>query len=147
MSDRRIRKRIVRRSPRLLHVAFACNDGDSGIFAGRVDALSIRRKGESLDMECCGSSPRLTLGDGWLRIFCRKLRVYSSADWVGNWCWNEYVLEQPAVAWLLVAASKGGRFGFDAATGDQAIKLSELIEARAPVALVEAAFERFGVEP
>jgi hypothetical protein len=145
MSRRRLRKPPARKSPRLLRVAFACNDGDNGIFAGRVDAISIRRNGDGLDMDG-GISPRLTIGDGWLRIFRLKLRVHGYKDWVGNWCWNEYVLEQPDVAWLLVTAIRTGKMGFDAADGEEAIKLSELVEAGAPIALVEAAMANFGAD-
>lgn len=71
-----------------MRVAFACNDYRNGIFQGWCDSIHI---GE-IEFE----GPRTTireLSPTELRVGRCKYRMTGCAEWVGNWCWNEYDLE------------------------------------------------------
>lgn len=71
-------------------IDMACNDPDNGIFAGRVEQISV---GSSfLELTALRDpSPRLVeLAGGRIRLAGRIFPITGSAEWVGNWCWNRY---------------------------------------------------------
>jgi hypothetical protein len=68
------------------------------------------------------------LPDGAIYVYRRRLQVYESREWFGNWCWNAYVITLPMAAWWLTHAVSKGRFGLDMAEGDHACKMSDLID-------------------
>jgi len=129
MSNLKARRR-ARGSAPTFRVALACNDGDNGLFADRCEGIIVTSKsGESVELDHCrGASPRLTILDGRLRIFRCILTFSTSKEWVGNWCWNEYVMRLDDVARLLKAAIRGGRFSSSGASGDEACRLSGLLD-------------------
>lgn len=80
-----------------LHVC--CNDWRNGIFTGKVSAIEVA----SLNLECrfLDWQPRITEGDGFIRIGGRKLRCSGSKYGIGNWCWNGYKCDAEDVLALL----------------------------------------------
>lgn len=139
------RRRAPAARPPRLRVGFACNDGDNGLFAGTAEALCVSRGDEmlSLDLTWC-RTPRLSVGTNWIRFLQLRFPIFGSKDWVGNWCWNEYVLELPDVARLLDRAVSSGKYGCDCAEGDAACDLMDLLDADAPLHMIEDALHRFG---
>lgn len=141
MSRLRERKGAPRaKFPPTLLVCFACNDGDNGLWRGTVEGLSFhgRCTDEYIQMDFSfQGAPRLTIGDGWLRIFRRKLPFSASVEWYGNWCWNGYRMFVGEAAVVLCEAVRSGKFSFDAASGF-GCDVSELLEAdaKAPVTAV-----------
>lgn len=82
-----------------IRLELACNDPDNGVFAGMVYAVQVcdlELRSKALDW-----GPRLTVGDGYIRIGGMKLRCTGSKDWYGNWCWNAYYCDVPDVERLL----------------------------------------------
>lgn len=132
--------------PQYVRVGFACNDGDNGLFTGKVEAISISRAGESLDLELQkGRASPLTAGEDWIRIFRLKLETFGSKRWVGNWCWDEYVLAVPDAARLLKQAM--AKYSSTGAEGNAACALCDLLDnggRLAGPAAIEAALLRFG---
>lgn len=87
----------------LIPIDMACNDPDNGLFAGRVEQLTIGS--EFLELTARRTPPRLVeLPDGRLRISGRVWACHGSKEWVGNWCWNRYWLRLDVaidmLAWL-----------------------------------------------
>lgn len=86
-----------------LPIDMACNDPDNGVFAGRIEQISIGSG--FLELTSRREPIRLVeLPDGRVRIAGRVFPITASAEWVGNWCWNRYWLELEhavtLVAWL-----------------------------------------------
>ncbi|MBK5958085.1 hypothetical protein CCR97_08120 [Rhodoplanes elegans] len=106
-----------------------CNRHEDGSFAGRVSAIEVARRGESVALEHWSRGVRLTLDDGGLRLLRRRCVVLDSKQWVGNWSWNLYVVPVADVAAVIEAAMSAG-FTCESATGEHAIHLSELLDAR-----------------
>lgn len=132
--------------PQYVRVGFACNDGDNGLFTGKVEAISISRGGESLDLELQkGRASPLRVSDDFILIFRLKFETFGSKFWVGNWCWDEYVLALPDAARLLKLAM--AKYSSTGAEGDAACALSDLLDNEghlASPAAIEAALLRFG---
>lgn len=137
------RKRQKHDSARvMLHVA--CNE-DGGIFTGLAEALQIERRGETLDLDCCGrGGPRFTILDDRIRIFRRSIATFSHASCVGNLCWDAFTISVPDAAFVLCAALRSGNFSVDGASGDAACSLSELLDVGASEQLVETMLAQFG---
>ena len=75
-----------------LPIDMACNDPDHGLFAGRIEQISIGSA--FLELTIRRQPIRLVeLPDGRLRIAGRVFPITCSAEWVGNWCWNRYWLD------------------------------------------------------
>jgi len=84
-----------------LPIDMACNDPDNGLFAGRVEQISIGSA--FLELTIRRDPIRLVeLPDGRLRIARRVFPITASAEWVGNWCWNRYWLDLEQAVKLLV---------------------------------------------
>ncbi len=73
---------------RLVPVDFACNDPDNGSFEGRTWMASI----DGNEVERGDGPVALTELPNTIRIHRRKFLVQSSQEWVGNWCWNRYMM-------------------------------------------------------
>jgi hypothetical protein len=68
-----------------------CNDPDNGNFTGRVSAVEAH--GLKLASRTWDWGPKLTVGDGFIRIGGMKLRGGLAKSSYGNWCWNAYRVE------------------------------------------------------
>ena len=82
-----------------IRVDLACNDPNSGLPSGRVNAVMIGNVefySNTLDW-----GPKLTEGDGWIRIGGMKLGCAGSKYGVGNWCWTRFWLNKPDVERLV----------------------------------------------
>lgn len=79
---------------KFIQVCFACNDGDNGDFAGRVDSISFDRRHWDVDLERThvGHVKFTQNDDHSFRIHRQTFRYRSMAYWIGNWCWNGYLL-------------------------------------------------------
>ena len=86
--------------PRRVFLEICCNDPDNGLFVGRAAAIEI---GNRISFECryIDWSPKLTEGDGFIRIGGRKLQCFQSREWYGNWCWNVYLCRSDEVEALV----------------------------------------------
>ena len=82
-----------------MRIDIACNDPDNGLFDGVARALHIGPV--EFSSRAWAWAPRLTEGDGWIRIGGKKLRCKGSTYGVGNWCWNAYFCERDDVEALL----------------------------------------------
>ena len=82
-----------------MRIDIACNDPDNGLFDGVARALHIGPV--EFSSRAWDWAPRLTEGDGWIRIGGKKLRCKGSTYGVGNWCWNAYFCERDDVEALL----------------------------------------------
>ncbi len=82
-----------------MRVDIACNDPDNGVFDGRARAVHVG----STEFWCKFGdwAPKLTEGDGWIRIGGLKLQCQGSKYGVGNWCWNGYYLQPSEVERLV----------------------------------------------
>ena len=87
-------------------IDLACNDPDSGLFAGRIQGVQIYyRCGDPLvELEPRTTrAPLLTrLGEGRLRISGKSWPIVGSKEWFGNWCWNRYWFDRGVAADLLI---------------------------------------------
>jgi hypothetical protein len=79
----------------LVMVDIACNDPDSGDFAGRAEMLSIGS--DLLELEVIRAiAPKFTEINEPEKprckvMFCRRIfPIFGSKYGVGNWCWNGY---------------------------------------------------------
>lgn len=71
---------------RMIPVDFACNDPDSGLFAGRVGNAEI----DGNEIERFGEVAFTEMEDCRFRIHRKVFAFESRKEWVGNWCWNRY---------------------------------------------------------
>lgn len=73
----------------MIAVDIACNDHRNGLFNGCAEALKIG----DIEMEYRGSRPpTLAELDGAIRLAGKVWPICASKEWLGNWCWNRYVL-------------------------------------------------------
>lgn len=78
-----------------VQVCFACNDGDNGDFAGKVESISIdvgRVWSADIERTHIGTVKFTEGDDHTIRIHRQTFKYRSMAYWVGNWCWNAYAL-------------------------------------------------------
>jgi hypothetical protein len=80
-------------------IDLACNDPDNGLFWDRVEQINI---GELLVLSALRTPPTLRELPGAIRLAGKRWPVLGSKDWVGNWCWNRYVLDLDVAADFLV---------------------------------------------
>lgn len=97
-----------------MRLDIACNNPDNGAFDGVARMIHIG----PVEFGCrfLHWAPRLTEGDGWIRIGGKKLRCKGSTYGVGNWCWNAYFCERDDVEALLNWAKFRKWFNMDAGT-------------------------------
>jgi len=82
-----------------VRIEIACNNPDNGLFDGVARAIHIGPV--ELSSNTWDWAPRLTEGDGWIRIGGKKLRCSGSTYGVVNWCWKAYFWERDDVEALL----------------------------------------------
>lgn len=71
-------------------IDIACNYPDNGLFDFCAEQINI---GELAEFECLGRrAPRFREVDGGIVLSGKFWPVEGSRDWVGNWCWNRYIL-------------------------------------------------------
>lgn len=134
----------------MVRIQLACN-GDGGVFAGAVEAIAVRAGDQGLDLEPSRCAPpRLTIAEndspyhgGRLRVFRRWFSFSASADWVGNWCWNEYVMSVDDAARLLRAALAKG-FSITEADGNDACALSNICDKQEKIVAEATVREHLG---
>lgn len=131
MSSLKQRKKSRRQPRPSIRVSVACN-GDGGVFLGVAEGISFSAAGETIDLDLTGGgAPRFTeLPDG-IRIFRRRFAVQDCASHVGNWCWNEYQLSLNDAAALLHMALSSKKFTCGGACGNNACRLSDVIDEEA----------------
>ena len=86
----------------LLHLC--CNDPDSGEWRGKFREVSItfglRGLDDSADLEC--AQEWKVKDDGNTIVIRRKSYRYKRRKcWVGNWCWDMYVMERRIIRQLV----------------------------------------------
>jgi hypothetical protein len=74
----------------VIYLDIACNDPDNGVFAGRAPMLQIGAA--EFQARDWARGPAFTEIDGGIRLAGKRWSVENSKDWVGNWCWNRYLL-------------------------------------------------------
>lgn len=91
---------------RLCRIGFVCNDGRNGQFFGRAYACywTTHTGGWYVDLEpIYVEGARFKVDDRMLKFELDGVAYpfVRSAEWVGNWCWNEYTMKRPAAVQLL----------------------------------------------
>lgn len=91
--------------PDTIDILFDENDHRNGHSTGHFEQVHI----DGLELWIEGPETRLrTLSACSVRISRRKFRVESSAEWVGNWCWNSYEFRHDVAVSLLVYLADRG---------------------------------------
>lgn len=94
---------------RRVRVDIACNDPDSGIFAGVAEQIQIGQ--ELIELEAVHvRAPRFVDLGGTFRLAGKVWPYQSSKEWIGNWCWNAYWLRIETAVEFLVWLQHGGLF-------------------------------------
>lgn len=92
-----------------IRIGLACNDGDSGVFTGRIYGLSVREF--DMEFDLAGRyEPRLREEEGAIVISGKVWRSLGAAYGVGNWCWNEYRFDFDTGLNLLLWLRASGKF-------------------------------------
>jgi hypothetical protein len=71
-------------------VHFCCNDGENGLFSGTAIAINIHET----TFECLikdGSKFSVVTHDKF-KLGKKMFGYVSAKEWVGNWCWNGYLM-------------------------------------------------------
>jgi len=91
---------------------FACNDPDNGLFAHRVHAIHYcLAPNEYCEIEADTRDGYVfNLTDDGIRLHRRVFKVVGGKDWIGNWCWNAYVLQRPEAKRLISVLKSSGRW-------------------------------------
>ena len=77
----------------MIFLDVACNDPSNGLMLGYASELSI---GDT-EFECLGQC-KFHEGRDFIKIRGKKFPLLKSKDWVGNWCWNRYLLGSMSVS-------------------------------------------------
>ena len=86
----------------MIYLDVCCNHPDNGLFEGRAHGLQI---GDAeLEPSRYGRPPTFAIEADHIRLAGKRWRFESSKDWVGNWCWNRYLLARREITprWYLV---------------------------------------------
>lgn len=86
----------------MLWLEVACNDPDNGLFMRRAQQLQVgNAEFEARNDEC---PPAFEIRNDTIRLAGKTWMVTESKEWVGNWCWNHYLLATPKLTprWYLV---------------------------------------------
>lgn len=106
---------------KLFPVHVACNDPDTGGFAGKAGALclSLRDGATLLDLEAT-TDVGFALPDAHAATHPRRLRLSRwlygyehSTQWIGNWCWNAYWLNHGSAIKLVRNLCRDPRWSAD----------------------------------
>jgi len=86
-------------------IDFACNDPDSGLFAGRASAITYgdaEIEAQNID------GFKFTWLDGAIRIHREVFAIEGCSEWVGNWCWNRFIFRRDVAKKLLFTLRANG---------------------------------------
>lgn len=72
---------------RTVAIDFACNDPDNGLFMARVGTAEI--DGNEIERPAEVTFRETQKG---FRIHRKQFEVDSRTEWLGNWCWNRYLM-------------------------------------------------------
>lgn len=89
----------------LAAIDFACNDHDNGLFLGR--ALGATLGDIEIDPPVWNGY-RFSENPTAIRIHRLQFEIVRSKAWVGNWCWNRYVLRRDEMKRLLMCMRRNG---------------------------------------
>jgi len=84
-----------------LEISFACNDHRNGNFTGYFEAANVTHDGDYIEFECSRTRIEWVPADRQLHIGKGKVPYISHRPWVGNWCWDEFVVSAQACAQIL----------------------------------------------
>lgn len=81
-----------------VEISMACNDPDSGNFAGYVSQISLPDSMLHLTAIAWGITtfrgcPQLREIPGHFVLSGKRWPFIHRRDWVGNWCWNSYTVD------------------------------------------------------
>ena len=117
-----------------IRIDMACNDPDNGVFAGQVCAISLAH--DLLELEATAwtitsfrGCPTLKETSGGIRLSGKPWPVVRSKEWIGNWCWNAYWMDEEIAADFAVWLHRRGMFRPD--NGEA--RLFEMWESRMPL--------------
>ena len=80
-------------------VSIACNNPDNGLFDGWATCINV---GEiTLEHSGYAGSKFTELEENEFRLSRRKFKFEARREWVGNWCWNGYLMRDHEVQRLL----------------------------------------------
>lgn len=143
MSTLKRRRKDRIEPPRHVRIEVACCDGSG--FLGKAEALAFSCRGERIDLELSGgSAPRFTDDGDAIRLFRRNCLYGMSISGYGNWCWMAYDIYLEDAAWLLHRAIRCGKFSCDAASGNNACRLSDALDEDADLGEVTLYLGLFG---
>lgn len=86
----------------MIYLDVCCNDPDNGAFTSRAVQLSIGDAAWDANDFLTGSAFKEV--EGGIVLSGKRWQVESSNDWVGNWCWNRYLLAKRGITvrWYMV---------------------------------------------
>lgn len=85
----------------LVRIHIACNDPDSGLFAGRAEQVAL--DDGALELTCRSlRAPKFTDVVTAFWLSGKRWRYSGFKEWFGNWCWNAYVFDLPTAAAFFV---------------------------------------------
>lgn len=74
----------------MIYLDVACNDPDNGLFSGHAEMLQIGNA--MFEQWRDGVGPRFIVEEKRIVLSGKSWRVERSKDYVGNWCWNHYLI-------------------------------------------------------
>lgn len=113
---------MKRPTARLVRVSFCCNNPNNGVFEGRACAAEVSSAGKGarrpwsfeLEHDDWGRGVRLSIDEEkkTLRINRASVPLIRRQCWLGNWCWDGFVMERPEAFRLLQAMRRSGGWQF-----------------------------------
>jgi hypothetical protein len=100
-----------------IRIAFACNDPDNGIFAGRISQIALPDGLMELEARSWDRPPRFRDEGRAIVLAGKRWPVQFVKTWYGNWCRNAYWLTEPDARAFLIWLH--GRKLFDCSCGEQ----------------------------
>lgn len=101
----------------LIRIDICCNDPDNGLFDHVARQIDLPDNLMELEARYYDRPPRFVDLGGAFRLAGKRWPYVQSKEWVGNWCWNAYWLEEPVARAFLIWLH--GRKLFDCTCGEQ----------------------------
>ena len=119
MSSLKARRAVLPpKKPKPVAIMFACNDPDNGMPAHTVCQINLMLGGE-IALDLTARNWRLTTQRGCpafreqagaIRVAGKRWEILRAREWVGNWCWNEYLFADQVARLFLVWLHGTGKF-------------------------------------